>query len=779
MKNIVTCCLVFIFLSTTLMAQKVKLERANREFEQFNYSEAIILYQGILEKNDVSEAKIKLAESFRKIDNMGEAEYWYGQVVHLPDPEPIYVLYYAQALQANGKCDLAKEWFNKYNESAGDMRSGNLITTCDKEFVDQLLRSRKDFYEVQHLKQINTKYDDFGPVFYKKGLVFSSERDDTGPANRIHDWTGFPFLELYYSDIDTINAENLEFSYDDKPSKYDSKLNTKYHDGPITFAPDQSIVYFTRNNISEKNRVGKDSEGTIRLKIFSAKSKDNKWSELKGVPFNSDEYSVVHPTISADGNTMYFSSDMPGGFGDMDLYYSVFDGGQWAPPKNMGPRINTEGNEVFPVIHPKTGRLYFSSDGHAGLGMLDVFFVDNNEGVWGAVINIGFPINSNADDHGLIMNNEENFGYFVSNRNGGVGRDDIYSFRYAAARIEVLVYDENSGEPIEEAVVLNDCSNMQLKTGVNGKVIFEMPLNMCCTFLASKQTYDDNKRDTCTNGMKSGTELLVKIPLSRPLDFEIEGIVYDEETGAVIPDAKVTLNPDCTGTPIVVATDAKGYYRFVLNKKCCCDLKAEKKDYLIKSTDKPYCTKGLKESKKFVHNFYLNKYLRPEPIDTTIKEQRDTCPVTFILEHIYYDFDKAYIRSDAEEPLVELIKILEDNPNLVVEIGSHTDARGSNRYNEKLSQRRAKSVVKYLEGRGIPANRLEYQGYGENQPTNECVDEIPCDEEKHQRNRRTEFRIVGLIDGTRYNCNNNARVDEYSVQPIVLKKIDRCENCPF
>lgn len=836
MKKIVTCSLVFILFSTALIAQKAKLERANREFEQFNYSEAIILYQEILEKNDVSEAKIKLAESFRKVDNMGEAEYWYGQIVHLPEAEPIYALHYAQALQANGKCDLAKEWFSKYNEAAGGtIRSGNLITTCDKEVVDQLLRSRKDFYQIQHLKQINTKYDDFGPVFYKKGLVFSSERDNTGPATRIHDWTGFPFLELYYSDVDTVNAENLEFKYDDKPSKYDNKLNTKYHDGPIAFAPDQSTVYFTRNNIDERNRIGKDSEGTIRLKIFSAKNKDGKWSDLQGMPFNSDEYSVAHPTISADGKTMYFSSDMPGGFGGMDLYYSVFDGGQWSPPKNMGPRINTEGHEVFPVIHPKTGRLYFSSDGHAGLGMLDVFFVDNNEGVWGPVINIGFPINSNADDHGLILNDDENFGYFVSNRDGGVGRDDIYSFRYAAATVEVLVYDENTGEPIEEAEVLNDCSNLLLKTGANGKVIFEMPLNTCCTFLASKQTYDDNKRDTCTNGMKPGADLLVKIPLSRPLDFEIEGIVYDEKTGEVIPDAKVTLIPDCTGKPISVATDAKGHYSFILNKNCCYDLKAEKKDYLTKSTDKPYCTKGLKESKKFVHNFYLNKYLiegevtgktdgstgyttdggtfipkqkppgagtgyfnntgewveMPNPgtpgyytntgewVSTEGGNNGGPCPVTFVLEHIYYDFDKAYIREDAEEPLAELIKILEDNPDLIVEIGSHTDARGSSRYNEKLSQRRAKSVVKYLEGKGIPANRLEYQGYGENQPTNECVDEVPCDEEKHQRNRRTEFRVVGLLDGTRYNCDTNARVDEHSVEPIILKKIDRCENCPF
>jgi outer membrane protein OmpA-like peptidoglycan-associated protein len=155
-------------------------------------------------------------------------------------------------------------------------------------------------------------------------------------------------------------------------------------------------------------------------------------------------------------------------------------------------------------------------------------------------------------------------------------------------------------------------------------------------------------------------------------------------------------------------------------------------------------------------------------------------PVHFVLEHIYYDFDKAYIREDAHEPLAELIKILNDNPNLVVEIGSHTDARGTNRYNKQLSERRAKSVVKYLIAQGVPANRLEHIGYGETQPTNECVDEIPCDEEKHQRNRRTEFRVVGTVDGTRYDCEDeNMTIDKRSTEPIILKKVDRCENCPF
>lgn len=808
MKKLTFVIALLLFIGSAAMAQKAKLKRANQEFEQLNYHEAIQLYLQVLDKTDVPEAKVKLAESYRKVGNMSEAEYWYGQIVHLPDAKPIYSLYYAQALQANGKCDLAKEWFAKYSQLARDeIRGQFLLTTCDKEEVDRLLSARKDFYEVKHLP-FNTKYDDFGPTYFQNGLVFSSERGNTGPIKRIHEWTGYPFLDLYFTGIDTLDVENFEFDYSEKPDKYTKKLNTKYHDGPICFSTDQKKIFFTRNNIDSRNRVGKDDEGVIRLKVFLADYEDGKWKNLQGLPFNSDEYSVAHPSLSPDGETLYFSSDMPGGFGGMDLYYSVLEDGQWAPPRNMGPRVNTEGHEVFPYLQPTSGRLYFSSDGQVGLGMLDIFYMDNNEGVWGPVMNIGYPINTTADDFGLILNDEESFGYFTSNREGGVGRDDIYSFKYSAAKIEVLVYDKYTGEPIEGATVADDCSKLELLTGANGKVTFEMPLNTCCTFLATKEPYDDNTGDTCTHNFKSGQKVVVKIPMERPLEFSIEGYVYDKESGLPLPAAKVTLTPDCGGEPIVASTDDEGKYSFPLDKECCYHLKAEYPDYLAVSTEKPYCTKGLGESTTFRHDFYLNKFIaRPEKTDSSLVVNRppglpenpngntnpggtvngggntvtnpcDGEPVRFVLEHIYYDFDKAYIRSDAEEPLAELIKILEDNPQLVVEIGSHTDARGSNRYNDRLSRRRAKSVVRYLKNKGIASNRLEYQGYGEKQPTNECVNRVPCDEEKHQRNRRTEFRVVGLLDGTRFDC-DTVNINQSSVAPIVLKKVDRCGDCPF
>jgi outer membrane protein OmpA-like peptidoglycan-associated protein/tetratricopeptide (TPR) repeat protein len=803
MKKVTLLFLLVFLVGSTSFAQKSKLQRANAAFEDYNYQTAIELYLEILDKTDVSEAKIKLAESYRKVNNMAEAEFWYGQVVHLPEAKPIYYLYYGKSLQANGKCDLAKPWFEKYSiEEPDDLRGQLLANTCDREELEKMIASRKDFYEIKKLP-FNTAFDDFGPAFFKGGIVFASERDNTGPTARIHEWTGYPFLDLYYTKVDTVDAEALEFKYEGKPKKYEKKLNTKYHDGPICFSRDGKEIFFTRNNLDERNRVGKDDEGTIRLKVFRADLNGDKWENLEGLPFNSDEYSVAHPTLDPDGKTLYFASDMPGGFGGMDLYYTVKEDGSWSPPRNLGPRINTEGHEVFPYVH-SSGRLYFSSDGHVGLGMLDIYYIDNQNGVWGPPMNIGFPINTSSDDFGLILNEEETFGYFSSNREGGVGRDDIYSFKYSVVKVEVLVYDENTNDPIENASVLDDCSGLELFTGSNGRVTIELPLNKCCTFTASKDAYIDNALESCTQDYKASTKVFVKIPLSQPMDFAIEGIVYDEETKEPLANSTVTLMPDCGGESMEFETDATGRYRFVLDKECCYSLKAENEGYFAVSTDKPYCTKGLKKSQNFVHDFPLQRFVDLPPGGPGITGTGgpgeggtpgtpdddggvgsgvfpcDGIARTFVIEHIYYDFDKAYIRSDAEEPLSQLIKILNDNPDLIVEIGSHTDARGSNRYNIRLSARRAESVVKYLIRQDIGSERLQAKGYGETQPTNDCVDEIPCSEEQHQRNRRTEFRVVGKVDGTRYDCDvTTMDINQISVEPILLKKIDKCENCPF
>lgn len=822
-RHILTALLLLALFSFDASAQKANLQRGNKEYDRFNYQKAIPLYLQVLDKADVPEAKIKLAESYRRVNNWTEAEYWYGQIVHLPDAKPIYSLYYGKALQANGKCDLAKEWFEDYSRREPDDLRGKLLSkACTKDEIERMINKCNFCYEIQPVP-INTKYDDFSPMFVDGGLVFASERDEGGMVERTYEWTGFPFLELFFTQVDTLDADNFEYTYEKKPKEYRKELNTKYHDGPIAFSRDQKTVYITRNNYFERKK-DTDDEGVTRLKVFVGDRKGDKWTNLQGLPFNSDEYSVAHATIAPDEQTLYFSSDMPGGFGGMDLYYSVNEDGLWGPPINLGPRINTEGHEVFPVYHHSSNKLYFASDGQVGLGGLDIYYVIDNDGVWTPPANVGAPINSKYDDHSIILNDDESFGYFSSNRTEGAGRDDIYSFRKKVVKVEVLVYDLITNEPIPNSDVYIDCSKENLITNAAGRVEIEMPVDRCCNFTANKSGYLEKQMESCTNGYEPGTKMFVKIPLMPPLEFNLAGIVYDERTSTPITGATVELINDCDKPVATLTTGADGSYEFLdLAPNCCYTVRASKEPlYIAKSVNK-ICTRGQAESKNFKRDIPLmrtgeiptvdepseipivavnlpelpqgERYIDidgdkiPDGIDKngdgiideylTGPERSpsniptgDIRPISYTIKHIYYDFDKSYIRDDAKGPLDTLLTMLNDNPNYIVEIGSHTDSRGSNRYNDRLSKRRAKAVVEYLVNYGISRNQLQYEGYGENQNTNECADEVPCTEEQHQRNRRTEFRIVGLLDGSMFD-------DPIESQEPRYVKTDPCVGCPF
>ncbi len=816
-KNILITLLLLLTCSVYLQAQKSKLQRANKEYERYNYEVAIPMYLEVLDKTDAPEAKARLAESYRRTNNWKEAEFWYGQIVNLPDAKTIYYLYYGMSLQANGKCDLAKEWFEEYSRLEPDDHRGALLAkACTKDEIEVIINKCNSCYEIQTVP-INTKFDDFGPTVYGNGLVFASERDEGGAVKRIHEWTGYPFLELFYTRVDTLDLANFEFTYEKKPKEFSGNLNTKFHDGPVSFSKDEQTIYITRNNYFERKR-GKDDEGVTRLKIFIGKKEGKKWGKLEGLPFNSDEYSVAHPTVTADGKKMYFSSDMPGGFGGMDLYYTELDGGQWGPPINLGSAINTEGHEVFPYFHTKNEKLYFSSDGQVGLGGLDLYFSKEVDGTWAPPSNVGAPLNSKWDDLAITLNDDETFGYFTSNREGGKGRDDIYSFRKKVVNVEVLVFDELTNIPIPGSEVYIDCSKQTLTTNSKGIIEIEMPIEKCCKFMASKETYRDNEMEACTEGYEPGSKMLLKIPLGRPLAFNLFGKVYDDSTKLPIPDAVVELLNDCDEPVRTFTTGLDGKYTFPdLDKSCCFSVRVTKDAitanssimYLSNTIDK-ICTRGQTMSKDFevdvplspIFTFagggkkpgqnpnnpgdinnprYGDEYPKPgdpnyDPDDINNPNNPnyhgDRVPIAFIIKHIYYDFDKSYIRDDAVGRLDTLYDILVENPKYIVEIGSHTDARGSNRYNARLSQRRAKAVVNWLVSRGISRDRLTYEGYGENQPTNECVDEVPCAEDQHQRNRRTEFRVVGTTDGARFDTRYQSTAPRYV-------KVDPCLNCPF
>lgn len=804
------------FLSATLaMGQSAKLKRAAKYMEELNYSSAIEVYQQILEDHDEPEAKINLAECYRHTNDSENAEYWYGQIVRLPSALPEHKLYYAMALQENGKGDQALPWVEEFlTQAPDDVRAQNLRKGL--EMTEDLMTKHAGIYQVTDMP-FNSDLDDFSPAIYQDNVIFASDRDRGAAIKREHTWTGSPFLELFSVQIKNESGQFGAETYG-KPVKFSKDLNSKYHDAAVTFSADQSEIYFTRNNYKD-GKTGKDDSGTTRLKVYySHAASGNAWGELESLPFNSDEYSVAHPCLTPDGEKLFFASDMPGGFGGMDLWYSLKDNGRWGPPVNMGNKVNTEGNEIFPTWQGDH-TLYFSSNGLPGLGGLDIYRMDWNaeEESWTEPENLGYPLNTSHDDLGIVLNAQGTFGYFSSDRPGGQGRDDIYSFIKTAAPVDVYVYDEQTKKPLKGAAVSQTCSSAERVTDKEGLASFEIKLNSCCDYTATLDGYDPNTQEGCTAGL-TDVPVRVEIPLRRSVTITMTGTVYDQSTNQPLPNAVVTITNDCDDEFIeTVTTGDDGTYSFLLDRDCCYKVKGEKTDYLADFRE-DQCTKGIYEDYSLAVDLYLQPtkreitdgggkkdkpvfdpktglYIDPRTgqpanlvhdgvtyrdgkiVDTApIFEQSPTPsgegePVAYLL-HIYYDFDRATIRQEAVPELEKLLKMMTENPNLIVELASHTDARGSHRYNRRLSQRRAESVVDWLVDRGISLDRLVPRGYGETVPVNDCVNNVPCDERKHQMNRRTEFRILGCIG-----CvdPDHSRISK----PNENARVDACKHCPF
>jgi outer membrane protein OmpA-like peptidoglycan-associated protein len=793
------------------------LKSAKDKMKNLFYVGAITDYQAILKKYDNAEAKINLAECYRKISDPENAEYWYSQVVRLPEAQPIHNLYYGQMLQRNGKCDQAKEWYSKFTEAVpDDVRGQFLNKAC--EYEAELKAKGEGIYSVTKTN-INSNFDDFGPTLYKDGIVFASNRDEGSSVKRKHCWNGNPFNDLYYVKM---KKEGNSMCQSDKmkPEKFSSDINTKFHESDATFVKDEKKMFFTRNNY-ENGKAGKDEEGIMRLKIYMAEAKGSGWGKDVNLPFNSDQYNTAHPSLNAEGNKLYFSSDMPGGYGGMDIYVSEFENGNWGPPMNLGPQINTEGQEIFPYIH-SSGKLFYSSDGLLGLGGLDIFSVNpNGTNQWTAPENAGFPLNSKDDDFGIAVSDNGMYGFLTSDRSSGAGGDDIYCFQKTAAQIEVLVFDALTKEPIEGASVEDTCSGKKLLTNKLGKATFDVPFSTCCNYKADMTTYEPNQMQACTEDANSIKKNLVEIPLSKPLVFALQGIVFDQATGLPLDAAKVTLKSDCGEEEKTFTTDLSGKFKFDLKKECCYTLKGERDNYFAASiSGDSLCTKGLKESKVLLAN--LN--LQPSKIDTmrptggpivdntpkidpktgkeiVSKGGKDAKPgknpkapkdkvtgsnattfensptqvdkngsIAYLLD-IYYDFDQCRIRSEGKVELEKLRKLMLDNPTYIIEIGAHTDARGTDAYNTDLSGKRAKAVVTWLIKHGIEADRLQSKGYGEEVNVNSCEDNIKCSEKNHQLNRRTEFKVVG--------CKGCPEDNTKISKPVANPRVDRCNGCPF
>ncbi|MEI6347426.1 MAG: OmpA family protein [Bacteroidota bacterium] len=401
-------------LPTTTSFTKTKSHNeiyADKYFFRYAFNDAIESY------NDAKELTIEgqrnLAESYQKMGLYTESEAAYAKFINSAQVLPEDYFNFAMTLKSLGTYDQAMGWMDKFAfQKPNDLRAISYLAH-KSEFSSMIEGNTK--YKIEHLS-INTNADDFGTCFYKDKIVFSSTQSTKKMFVRKYNWSGKPFWNIYVADIDGNQLKTAQI--------FDKKLNGKMHEGPASFSNDGNFMAFTRNYYDMKRK-----DNVVELQICFSNFKDGKWSKPESFKYNNKDYSVGQPCLTANGNTMYFTSDMPGGFGGSDLYKVAKSGdGEWGNPENLGSKINTECDEMFPFFEEKSNTLFFSSNGHFGLGGLDIFSFSMETPAIGGAKNLGSPFNTQFDDFAFIVNDQKNLGYFSSNRAGGSGGDDIYSF---------------------------------------------------------------------------------------------------------------------------------------------------------------------------------------------------------------------------------------------------------------------------------------------------------------------------------------------------------------
>ncbi len=553
MKHILHILIVALTLSTTaIFAQEdKKISKADSEFDQYAFVDSREIYLKVVQAGYASKDLYqRLGDSYYFTADLPEASKWYGLLVdgYGDQVDSEYYFRYAQTLKSLGQYGPADKIMEKFFALKPNDKRAQFFQN-EKNYL-ALIEMQSGRFELTPL-EINSELSDFAPSFYQGGLVFASNKSGRGISKNIHEWNNQPFLDLYV----------VSPGEDNEASRMTKSINTKYHESTAAFTKDGNTVYFTRNNYTKK-QYQENSKGTNLLKIYRSVRVKGKWMEPEELPFNSNEYSVAHPALSPDGKTLYFASDMPGGKGLSDLYKVAIVGDGFGTPVNLGDIINTEGRETFPFI-AQNGDLYFSSDGHLGLGGLDVFVSEPDaDGNFGEGFNVGEPVNSPADDFTFIINSNSGLGYFASNREGGMGSDDIYSFRQIEEPIKNCVQtltgtvrDKDTDEVIADAIVLlldeNNNVLKDTKSAVDGSFnLGEVSCNARYAVRARKDKYDPDEKSLVTGQdfnadlklslyLNPKAELAVGEDLNKVLD--LNPIYFDLNKFDIRPDAEVEL----------------------------------------------------------------------------------------------------------------------------------------------------------------------------------------------------------------------------------------------
>ena len=718
----------FSIIVFTGYGQSKKTQTADQLFDRFKYQEAIRAYKRILKRDRRDAVYIykKLGDAYKEISQPAEAEKWYAKAVYDTDNDPIYYFRYAMVLRQNKKYNESIKWMTIYKQKSG--MSDSRLQEFFKE-LDIVEKVKRDGPKAQlYGLSLNSKFTEYGGTYYENDKIIYTTNNITAKGKRRSSYDNLPFTDL----MTAVRENQNDFV---KSSSFDKNINTDFHESSPTFNKDFTVMFFTRNNLNphKKNKVR-----DYNLKIYrSFKQENGSWTNPEEVHFDSNDYNCAHPSLSPDGHILYFASDMPGTLGKSDIYKVIVkDDWTLGEPENLGSKINTEGTETFPFVD-QYGNLFFSSDGHAGLGGLDIFVAFYIENQFFMLKNMGLPYNSSKDDFAFIIDKAHKEGFFSSNRFGGQGSDDIYLFK-TSENIKPLIYyvghtkdDNGFFVPNAKIELFSDGKLITKNVSLfDGRFSFLIDPEKNYELRAYRKGYKDTIVKFDTYNLAS-PKIVNDIILKQKQKIKV--CVADYITREALDSVQVKIyGHNGHDERFIQYTKPNGCLDFEvpldrLHKEVFYEFEFRKKDYLPK-------------------RYNYKQKLGRDTLNWIKPNKQRILMLKLKLNPIYFDLDKSDIRPDAITELDKIVTLMKEYPKIKLSMESHTDSRNTKAYNLQLSQRRAKATMQYLIDHGIDPYRLKAKGFGESRLVNKCSDGVKCTEEEHQMNRRTEFVIINDLN---------------------------------
>ncbi|MFY0674692.1 MAG: OmpA family protein [Bacteroidia bacterium] len=704
---------LLMFTVQVLFGQNKQFEKGVGYYDQELYAKALLAFNKAGDPSTDLNLCFYQARTNHILQHLDTAFYFYTVLEKAKNNNPDYLVNYAKLCVELGKYDRAKRPLRKLLAVDPKNEQANVLLKSCQSIEN--LNQNPNFLLVNALK-INSNNDDFSPFLLGENqLIFCSNRGDEN-SSKSFNRDNTRYINLYQSNRKKVTGFEIANGMEG--------LNGKWHEGPVCFDQVSKELYFTRSIKKAHKELGY----SYTLAIFKSTYNGEFWSKPEPFEFNVDGYSVGHPAISKDNKRLYFVSDQPGGLGKTDIYVCSRKGTVWSAPENL-KSLNTSESEMFPTIL-SNGALSFATEGRVGLGGLDIFIYQND-----SLYNPGHPINSSRDDFSLVSTDQENLtGYFSSNRSINLGGDNIFSFKPIAILVSGYLNDSSTNKSVKEGKwrIVDSKGNIQ-DFEVSKKGFFSSPLKPEeeYTFQFTAPNYNMKQVPFSTKDLKTDLDTLLNIGLSRGITPTIEGVVVDEADTLPVAGAKVKLTEVAKGNTESLETDTTGYYIFFVDSTKQYELNIDHPLFLVSTIPVQ------KIENKLVPKTEFNLDIKTVSIAPIILNK----PLE--IENIYYDYDKYIITPTAASILDTLHNLMVKNEDIVVELSSHTDVRGSDEYNEVLSKQRAQAAIAYLVSKGIDEYRLVFKFYGKTELALPCPSEGECPESIHKLNRRTEFRIVG------------------------------------